>query len=110
MCNQRGLIRPAIVTTTIALVLAAILWGAFAALTFAKPEALSTAAHRYLCILLATATTCSVIVNMTARALRAILAAIAAEGTSEDYARGYADGLDARPVSPAVTRLVPLHR
>lgn len=109
MDNQRGLIRPAIVTTTIALVLCLILWGALAALSFAEPEALTIAAHRYLCILLATATTCSVIVNMTARALRAILGAIAAEGGGEDYATGYADGLDARP-SPAVTRLVPLRR
>lgn len=109
MCNQRGLIRPAILTTTIALVVCSILWGAFGALSFVAPGALPTAAHRYLCMLLATVTLGSVMVHLTARILRAMYAALADEGGGEDYATGYADGLDARP-SPAVTRLVPLRR
>lgn len=110
MSNQRGLIRPAVCTTTIVLVLCAILWGAFGFASLAEPDSLPVAVHRFLCILLATVTICSVIIHMTARALGAILTAIAGESTGEDYATGYADGLSAQPAPPGVTRLVPLRR
>lgn len=112
--THRGLIAPAIITSTIILIACSIGWGALGVVSFTEPETLPTAAHRYLCILLATATTCSAAVLVTTRALRSILAGIAAiragEGAGDGYAEGYADGLSAAPVSPAVSRLVPARR
>jgi hypothetical protein len=105
--NSRGLVPPAIITSTIILVMCAVGWGALGVLSFAgEPDALSTAAHRYLSILVATATICSLMVNLFARAIRAVRAAPATDG---GYATGYADGVDARPeapVSPGVSRLM----
>jgi hypothetical protein len=82
-------------------------WGAFGVLSIATPEALPTAAHRYLCTLLATVTICSMMVYLSARIVRTIRAASAAD---DGYADGYRDGLDARPGAPAVSRLVPSRR
>lgn len=113
MPNQRGLVPPAILTTsTTVLILCFVGWGAFGVLSFALPEALSTAGHRYLSMMLATVTICSSMVYWTARAVRDLLTAApgaAASGADDRYAIGYADGLDARPgapVSPSVARLV----
>jgi len=69
-------------------------WGAFGVLSIATPEALPTAAHRYLCTLLATVTICSMMVYLSARIVRTIRAAEPAQ-TDDGYAAGYTDGLDA---------------
>jgi hypothetical protein len=108
MFTQRGLVPPAILTSTIVLVLCAIAWGALGALSIAEPAMPSTL-HRYLVSLLGTLTLCAVAVNMAARTIRAIRDA-APTTTVCGYAEGYTDGLDAAPVSPAVSRLVPTRR
>jgi hypothetical protein len=86
-----------------------VVWGALGVLSFDDPDALSTAAHRYVCMLLATSTTCSVMVNLFARLVRAIRLADPAAPSDGRYADGYADGLDARPEA-SVSRLAPARR
>lgn len=102
---QRGIVPPALIITTIALVLCSIGWGAFGVFSFAEPDGLALTAHRYLSLVLSTATICAVMINLAARIVRVIRAA----GADDGYAAGYADGLDARPAAPtasAVSRLV----
>jgi hypothetical protein len=114
--TPRGLISPAIITSTIVLILCALGWGALGMASLDDPSAIPSADHRYLCIALATVTLGSTIVHMTARALRTILVALAGNlaaltpSEADGYAQGYADGLSAAPVSPAVPRLVPAGR
>ena len=111
MHNQRGFVPPAIIVSTIALILCSIAWGALGVLSLVEP-AMPLLFHRYLCSLLATLTICSGMVHLTARIIRTIRYAhgLDAAGDGDSYANGYADGLDARPVSPGVSRLVPLRR
>jgi len=107
MPGPRGLVPPALITSTIVLILCAVAWGALGALSVADPG-MPVTLHRYLCSLLATLTLCAVAVNLTARVVRIIRES--GPGTVCGYADGYTDGLDAAPVSPAVSRLVPSRR
>ena len=99
---QRGLVPPAILLSTIALIVCPVGWGGLGVLSIVAPEAISTAMHRYLCILLATVTICSMMVNLAARIMRAIrsereIAAGDADSYAAGHATGYTEGLDARP-------------
>lgn len=108
MSTSRGLIPPAIVVSTIVLALCAVGWGVLAA--FSIDDTLPMAPHRYLCVMLATVTICSAMVNLTARAVCILRTGGPGDG---GYAAGYADGLDAHPdapTPPAVSRLVPPRR
>jgi hypothetical protein len=116
--QRGGLVLPALITSTIIMVVCATIWGALGVLSFADADSLSTAAHRYVCMALATVTTCSLMINLAARnvrATRAELRVLRAELRTDDagydagVVAGYAAGLDAAP-SPTVTRLVPGRR
>lgn len=104
---SRGLVPPALITSTVVIALCSAAWGAFGVLSFVEPDALPTAAHRYLCILLATLTLGSGMVNLSARIVRVIRTD--AQSVC-GYVEGYTDGLEAAPISPAVSRLVPTRR
>jgi hypothetical protein len=101
------LFAPAIVTSTIVLVLCAVGWGALGVVSVDDSASFSPDIQRYLCLLLVTVTICSTSVNLLARFARVIRAGAL---TDDGYAAGYADGLAAAPVSPAVSRLAPARR
>ncbi len=103
---HRGLVPPALTTSTIVLILCATGWGALGVVALDKGLTLDPELYRYLTTILSVATICSVIVQLFARLVRAIRLA------DDAYAAGYTDGLDARPVAHTspVMRLVPTRR
>jgi hypothetical protein len=103
------LVPPALVGSTVALTLCSVGWGALGVFSLPMTDDLPLALHRYLCILLATLTICGGMVNLSARIVRAIREE-RGEPAVCGYVEGYADGLEAAPVSPAVARLVPSRR
>ena len=107
----RGLVSPALIASTVVLILCCAAWGAFGALS-AVPAgaAMPPTLHRYMSIALATLTILTGMVHLTARIIRAIREAAAGAAPVCGYVEGYTDGLEAAPVSPGVARLVPNRR
>lgn len=115
MSVQRGLVPPALIASTIIVVVCVASWGALGVISLVDADDLSPAAQRYVCTLLVTVTTCAVMTNLAARTVRAVRTpAQTADAYAAGYADGYTDGVDARPGAappvPAVSRLVRLGR